>query len=289
MHKAHAVQVLEGLAATRANIAPVAFQKNRATATCHTVTGAILVRARHLVGAAVSRLVRGLLNVCSLLAALVPRREQEVLTVMFDEARAFFGTTAFLARTSRNVVDRLVVTRLVARSRVQLDQLNTEPERTERHPVIALGITYHVGIDGVIRIRPLFCMENMTVVLPAIARAARHNRGCRLVTDGRIAHAEFRYAIVNAVLAVHVENVRSPDALGLGRVGIRPLRNSAHGRAMVLPRVGVFRRPQLQIVVRAHEGVAVLEANHARVVTGLQIVLRDPSTVPKLQRNPIHI
>ena len=195
---------------------------------------------------------------------------------MLDEARAFFGTAAFLARATRDVVDRLVVARLVARSRVQLDQLNAESERTESHPVIALGILDHVGVDGVIRICPLLRMENMAMVLPAIARAARHNRSRRPVTDSRIAHAEFRHAIVNAVFAVHVENVRSPDALGLGRVGIGPLRNPAHCRTMVLPRVSVFACPQLQIVVGAHEGVAVLKPYHARVMPGLQIVLRVP-------------
>ena len=195
---------------------------------------------------------------------------------MLDEARAFFSSATRLTCTTRDIIDRFVVARLETRLCIQLDQLNAEPKRTEGHPVIALGILDHVGVDGVVFVRSLFGMENMAMVLPAIARAARHNRSCRLVTDGRIACAKFRHAIVNAILAVHVENVRSPDALGLGRVGVGPLRNAAHGRLVVLPGVGIFRCPQLQIVVRAHEGVAILKANHARVVTRLQIVLRVP-------------
>ena len=114
VHKSHAVQVLEGLATTRAHVAPVAFQENRAAAVRHGVTGTVLVRSGYFICTTVSRLVRCLLDVCALLAALVPCGKQEILPVVFDKARAFFGSTARAAGTARNVVDRLVVARLVA-------------------------------------------------------------------------------------------------------------------------------------------------------------------------------
>ena len=114
------------------------------------------------------------------------------------------------------------------------------------------------------------------MVRPAIVRSSRHNGFGRLIANRRRALAKDGHTIIHAVFAVHVVNVRCPNTFGCRCILVGPLRDFTHRRFVILPIVGVFRCPQLQIVVRTHEGVTVLEAYHARVMTRLQVVLGVP-------------
>ena len=280
MHKADAVQVLEGLAAARAHVTAVTLHQDGSATLVEFLAAAVLVGSVHLVGAAHGRLVGGLFDFVTLFATYVPGREQEILPAVFDEARAFDTRTA----ARRNHVVRLVVARLLARLGVQLDQADTARiPRTVRHPVLAIGSHHHVSINRVVVVA-VRGARYLPLVRPTLCRIREVQVRVRRDTDGRRTLAKNGAAVEHAVLVIEMEQVRSPDAVGLAAHGIlEPLRAIVEDLPLRAPLDHVRRGPHRQVVIRGHKDVAILVPVHGRVMAPLAHV----SCIPRLSERTL--
>ena len=279
IHKALAVHVLERFAARRPVVAPVTTQQDCATAIQQFLARLVDIAARNRLGAPHRRLVRIVLEVRALLAAVIPRRKQVVIAVMLDKACALDSRTA----TVRDV-DHLCTVFHLACFFVQFQNMDARAPRTECHPDLTIVVLQHCRVNRVVRIA-LDRVNHLAHVRPAIIRLGRVNFLARHEAHARRANAHLGTAIVHAVLAANVMDIRRPDVNHVRRVLVKPPRKFRHGGLAILPVQRIFGKLHEHVVVRRRERVAVLVTDNIRVMPRPAGLLRVPISRKSLPRH----